>query len=330
MLELRQAALTVDLPGHRAEFVNWGYYPTRPWRNYLHIHSFYEICYVYAGRGSFQVGSDLTTVTPGTVFVARPGDVHEIISSDDDPLGIYFWAFTLVRHPGSFPPGGGDEPADHAVLADFAAPSAPRVSTDSGQIPQVLELLGAEAHTRRAGRGEMLAALARMLVIGTARAFTDTARSMNTAPASDPAAARQWTTIQTMERYVKDNYDRAVSVRDVAAQVHLSPRHAARLFKRVTGCSIHAYLARVRLEVAAQRLTGHADSIKEIAHACGYPDVRHFTTVFRRHWGTPPARFRRRNGTVWVDSSDLATAGPPGRADPTPLIQRAATPASVG
>jgi AraC family L-rhamnose operon transcriptional activator RhaR len=88
-----------------------------------------------------------------------------------------------------------------------------------------------------------------------------------------------------------------VTVRDVAAQVHLSERHASRLFRLATGTTIRSYLQKLRLDIAAQRLVESQLSVKEIAHATGYPDVRHFTTVFKERWAMTPALFRRQNGT---------------------------------
>ncbi|MBO0880788.1 MAG: helix-turn-helix transcriptional regulator, partial [Mycobacterium sp.] len=98
-----------------------------------------------------------------------------------------------------------------------------------------------------------------------------------------------------------DNYERELRVRDVAAQVHMSERHASRLFRQATGTPIRAYLQRLRLDVAATLLAERELSVKEIAHSCGYPDVRHFTTAFRLHHGMTPAAFRAASGTRFTD-----------------------------
>ena len=244
----------------------------------------------------------------------------------DDPLGVHFWSYTLVPVPARSRPtatrggaGPGREPSraygndprprrsgdnGRALLDAFAGPTTPVLSRAAGRIPGLLEFLAREAAAPGPAFGDVLGALAGMLVVDTARAVVD---DPALAPTTDPAAAqREERVARTMVRYLQDNFDRPVAVRDVAAQVHLSDRHAGRVFRTFTGTTIHGYLVKIRLEIAAQRLLARASpktSITEIARACGYPDVRHFTTAFRRHWGVTPGAFRGGSGTAHLDRS---------------------------
>ncbi|MEQ7009099.1 AraC family transcriptional regulator [Actinopolymorpha sp. B17G11] len=331
---LHSVRIGVDVADHRAEFLYWGFYEPRPWRNFLHTHSFFEICYAYSGSGLFRTGEREYTVDSGTLFVARPGDVHEIISSTDDPLCLHFWSYTLIpapvrttqRHarprldpgPGTGLTAHDSEMTDHGrrLLETFASPATPVLSESAVRVPALLELLAREATQPGPAFGEIVNRLAGMLVIDTARAVVDDPTLIPSPEAALPARDEQ--VARTMVRYLQDNYDRPVAVRDVAAQVHLSERHAGRVFRAFTGTTVHGFLVRLRLEIAAQRLLERAvpkrpPSITEIARSCGYPDVRHFTTAFRRHWGVTPGVFRAGNGTAHVER------GPDMRGDaPTP------------
>ncbi|MET9019293.1 AraC family transcriptional regulator [Actinopolymorpha sp. NPDC004070] len=302
LASLTAARVGADVAGQRAEFLYWGYYEPRPWRNYLHTHSFFEICYAYAGTGVFRTGEQEHVVGPGTLFVARPGDVHEIVSDTADPLCIHYWSYTLVParpRRRSIPNPERTEGRD--VLDLFAAPGARVLSQATERIPAVLDLLTAEAAAPGPAYEHLLSALAGALVVETARAVVDEP-GLRPRPGAD-SAGRDERTAATMVRYLEDNHDRPVAVRDVAAQVHLGERQVSRLFRAHTGTTVHAYLTRYRLEIAAQRLLersadGEYAAIAEVARACGYPDVRHFTTVFRRHWGVPPGAFRDAGGTA--------------------------------
>ncbi len=306
LASLTAARVNVDVAGHRAEFLYWGYYEPRPWRNYLHTHSFFEICYAYAGTGVFRTGEQEYVVGPGSLFVARPGDVHEIVSGTEDPLCIHYWSYTLVpSRPWSRPrrsrAATPERTEGREVLDRFAAPGTRVLSQATGRIPAVLGLLTAEAAAPGPAYEQLLSALAGALVVETARAVVDEP-DLRPRPDADPAG-RDERTVATMVRYLQDNYGRAVAVRDVAAQVHLGERQVSRLFRAHTGTTVHAYLTRLRLEIAAQRLLersagGEYAAIAEIARDCGYPDVRHFTTAFRRLWGVPPGAFRDGGGTA--------------------------------
>jgi AraC-like DNA-binding protein len=40
--------------------------------------------------------------------------------------------------------------------------------------------------------------------------------------------------------------------------------------------------------------------VTEVARACGYSDVRPFSTAFKRHYGRTPGEYRRTGGTSFV------------------------------
>ena len=63
---------------------------------------------------------------------------------------------------------------------------------------------------------------------------------------------------------------------------------------------IQKYLLQHRLKIAKQRLVENRMAITEIAHSLGYPDVRHFSTLFRKHTGKTPTAFRKDKGTMFL------------------------------
>lgn len=281
----RLTRCTVD--GFSVDFVSWGFYDQSVWRNYWHTHSFHEVCLAYAGEGRFEVGEDQYQVGAGSVFVARPGDLHQIIGSRTDPLGIAFWGFTLV-------PGRGATPTRPGWWSGLTRPERGCVSDRFGRLPDVVTTLAAEIGTPRSGRQATLRSLGAMLVVETARAFaTDEDLAIESEPEN-----RQPALVARMERYLRDNLSRPISVRDVAAEVHLSERHAERLFAAQAGESLMAALRRLRLERAAALLLDGEDSVTEIARRCGYPQPRPFITAFGRLYGQPPRAFRRNRGTL--------------------------------
>ncbi len=63
------------------------------------------------------------------------------------------------------------------------------------------------------------------------------------------------------------------------------------------GCGVAHLHERLRLEAAAALLLGEpAASLETIAARCGYLDNPGFSRAFRRHFGLPPGRWRRRGG----------------------------------
>lgn len=57
------------------------------------------------------------------------------------------------------------------------------------------------------------------------------------------------------------------------------------------------YLNRCRIQVASERLRRSTQSVTDIAFQCGFESSQYFATVFRRHTGVSPSRFRDRDRT---------------------------------
>jgi AraC-like DNA-binding protein len=276
-----------EVGGFHADFVSWGHYRPEYWRNYWHSHSFHEVCLAYSGEGRFNSGSTQYDVGPGDVFLARPGDVHEIESSRSSPLGIAFWGITFRAVSSSSGTGW---------WSGLTRSGGPVMSTRSGGLASIVTALAAEAAEPRSGYESSLEAFGAALVLETARAFA-LDEDLSVAPV---VRDRGPVVVEAMQRHLQDNLARNVSVREVSAAVHLSERHAERLFRQVTGASMMSMLRRMRLELAAQLLLDHSHTVTQVARACGYSDVRPFSTAFRRHYGRTPGDFRRTGGTSFV------------------------------
>lgn len=80
----------------------------------------------------------------------------------------------------------------------------------------------------------------------------------------------------------------------LAKEAHMNTNAFIRLFSQQTGMSPQAYLTVKQIERACGMLHSPSVSIKEIAEATGFCDRYHFTRVFHRLRGLPPAEFRRR------------------------------------
>lgn len=295
--------VSLRLGSYRAESLYWGVLGERWWRNYLHAHSFFEFCYAYAGQGTFCVREQELPVHKGDLFLATPGVSHEIVSSRSRPLGIYFWACTLVRDP-AHTATDADRPIDALIEALPHAPFHVARPASSGggvgrSVERTLELMNDEIARQPPGYTQAIHGLAAKLLLDSARAFT-------AGIAPEPLASAERgakSVVATAVRYLRDNYARPIEVRDVAAQVHLSERHLSRLFARETGKSIVDYLTDLRIEAAGQLLLDEQVPIKQVARAVGYPDPHYFTTLFGRRTGMTPGVFREQRGTRFRDEA---------------------------
>ncbi|MBR2364621.1 MAG: helix-turn-helix transcriptional regulator [Lentisphaeria bacterium] len=78
----------------------------------------------------------------------------------------------------------------------------------------------------------------------------------------------------------------------LAAKAKMTKRTFLRRFTAFTGSTPHQYLLNVRYMQAAQLLEEGETSIDEICELIGVNDRFHFSRMFRKIFGTPPAKYR--------------------------------------
>lgn len=90
--------------------------------------------------------------------------------------------------------------------------------------------------------------------------------------------------------------ERPARVAEIASEVGLHRVAFHRAFKRAYNESPRDGIARNRLAIAANQLTGSVESIAAIAAAAGYFDQSHFCRQFKRFAGMTPSAYRRAFG----------------------------------
>ena len=101
-----------------------------------------------------------------------------------------------------------------------------------------------------------------------------------------------WGRLRRVTEYIQQNLDKDLTLAELAAVVHMSPYHFARLFKGSTGVPPHRFVIRQRIARASVFLATQELSIAQISRMVGFRTPSHFTTVFRRVTGVTPRGYR--------------------------------------
>lgn len=92
---------------------------------------------------------------------------------------------------------------------------------------------------------------------------------------------------------IHGNLDGDLSLERMATDACLAPFHFHRVFTSYFGETPHRYVTRLRLQRAAALLRGTERPVTAVATDCGFESPASFTTLFTRHFGVPPSRFRK-------------------------------------
>lgn len=117
----------------------------------------------------------------------------------------------------------------------------------------------------------------------------------NSDPQLDQHELRTRLEINKAVNYIKKNYDKKISVDEIAEHAALSKPHFRRVFKNQTGKTPFDYLWQCRLEQAKAQLDQTDQQITTIALQCGFKTISHFCELFKQHYKTTPKQYLRKN-----------------------------------
>lgn len=104
-------------------------------------------------------------------------------------------------------------------------------------------------------------------------------------------------------RYIADNYQRSISLCDVAAAMNRSPAYLTDRVRRETGKTVLAWISEYRMANARQLLLHSDYSVSKIAEQVGYFDRRHFSRQFLRFHRMTPKQWRGAHNGNYIEQS---------------------------
>lgn len=111
-------------------------------------------------------------------------------------------------------------------------------------------------------------------------------------PSPNHMVIRNQEKMQSMLSFIHNNYDKDISLNDIAASAHVSTGECCRAFKKVLHITPYGYLLQFRILKSADLLKETNLTVSEIAGATGFNDSSHFIQLFRRQMHQTPGAYR--------------------------------------
>ena len=92
---------------------------------------------------------------------------------------------------------------------------------------------------------------------------------------------------------VEQEFAQDLSLDDIARRIATSRRQLQRSFSEIGDTTFRDHVTTVRMDKAAELLTGSALTVGQISRMVGYRQQAQFAKAFRRRHGVPPATYRR-------------------------------------
>jgi AraC-like DNA-binding protein len=224
--------------------------------------------FVFEGRGELVLRGKQFKLHPGMFFVYGPRVHHRILSDSEKPLSKYFVDFTGTE--------------GRRLLKELGLqPGTVRECMTPGRLREDFETLLAMGTRRRDLAPRLCAARLTELLINCSESATE--------PGS--LGSRAYSTYERCRGMIEQDFARLRSLSDIAKTCHADAAYLCRLFSRFGKESPHQFLLRMKIGKASELLLQSKAPVKQVAEAVGFLDPFHFSKVFRRFQGVPPARF---------------------------------------
>lgn len=231
---------------------------------------YYIMHLVTKGKGKFVVGDKTYNVTKGDCFLVPPNIMTYYEADKIDPFSYYWVGF------------GGMEATELMKKIGFLNNDIYVVKPAGYEailqrLKDMTNLQTKEGSAEYVLIGELYLILAEMMI------------EKSTTEVSN----REY--IDKSLQYMNLNYQKGISVVDVADYIGIERTYFFRLFKKELGMSPQDYLINLKMEKTKVLLKDSKKSIKEIAYSVGYTNYVSFVKIFKERTGLSPSEFRTQN-----------------------------------
>jgi len=255
---------------------------------YLHRHNEAQLTYIASGEGTIVAGTNMQVFKPGDIFFLGPNQAH-IFKSDPqyfeadsllriNTLTIFFDPETKLSALFQLP--------EMQLIKQFVDQHAGGFKIPAGYRAPVLERMLTVKDARNAGR---MAEFVQLLQ------FLYSIRQQLT-PLTDGALDKMSDTegirIGHIYNFAMQNYPSAISLDDIAAEVHMTPQAFCRYFKKHTGNTFITFLNKLRINEACKMMSiAKVEGISSVAYACGFNSITNFNRTFKAIMGSSPTQY---------------------------------------
>ena len=119
---------------------------------------------------------------------------------------------------------------------------------------------------------------------------------------SRPSTSKYFARLTSIVDYIEAHYRDCISLKDLAADQHLTVPYLSSFIEKYLGVSFLTYYNELRLERATAEMLSTDNSIEEVALNNGFSDPRSFVTLFKKKHGMLPSVYRKKKDTEKPDT----------------------------
>ena len=246
----------------------------------LHRHDFYFILAIDEGSGTHEIDFKKFEVKNHTVFILRPGQVHQLELSN--PSSGYLIEFDATFYKPN-------ETATVERLKKATKRNVCEIAPDQfAKLFYPLTAIFEEFTNRQEGYVDVIKASLDMFFIAYIR------QSQGTNDASANSNSYMQERFDELTELLETRISELKAVSQYADLLNLSPYQLNAIAKSLVGKTVSDLINDQILLEAKRYLLATSSQVKDIAYHLGYEDVSYFIRFFKKHTELSPEAFRQK------------------------------------
>jgi AraC-like DNA-binding protein len=239
-----------------------------------HYHLDFHVGLITEGVQRQVLNGETTLLSPGTIQLMPPGEIHDGISAGDEAytLKTFRVSADLLRSVTQELTGRDQFSALGGALLQDASLAL--------QLSRLHDSLAEGLPT-----DPLFVDSQWLMLLG--RLFAQ-ARMVKPQFVKGTLSVVQWHRVRD---YCNEHLADKISLEELAALCGLERFHFLKLFKQTVGMTPHAWLVRLRLERACVLLSHTPWELTRVAQEVGFYDQSHFNRAFKQAFGVAPSRY---------------------------------------
>lgn len=243
-----------------------------------HSHNFYLVVFFTSGSGKHTVDFETYTISPNTVFILQPGQIHSWELSEDIDGYILFYTHTFYHL--HFATKRMEQYPFFKSLTNHPKVELQRNATT--KIGDYFNELISEYQHHFQYKMDKMKTLIDLLLI-------EITRNYQTTETHQSSTYQQ--KLAQFEKLLEIHYKTEKAPIFYANQLHISLKHLNRISKEVLNQTVTEIIRRRVILESKRMLTLRQFSISEIAHALGFESASYFSKQFKIQTGMQPKEF---------------------------------------
>lgn len=266
------------------------------WSSVGHDHDHFELVYIKRGQVNFETSEETVTLSPHNIVIIKPHQLHKFISLSKT-LEFLVLSFTI------------DTEADFSDYSDIS--ELTDIISELSQRPHIVLAPGPKnavlnalkriiwaRQNREKWDGFLIFLLFLELLVYLSREILSSSGFSGTEGTYDA--------MMRARDYISLNYDKHISLSELANHVYLSESYLSHSFKARFGISPKNFILQTRINRAKELLSSSDMKINDIAISVGFLSQQRFNDAFKRLENLTPLKYRKNSQHLLADQGGEA------------------------